>query len=60
MKNLNKGENLKIEQVYEKYKHLDILLSDEQLIEGNFITYICHELWKAIKVDVEEREARER
>ena len=47
---------MKIEQTYEKYKHLDALLSDKELIVHDFTTHICHELWQAIKADVKERE----
>lgn len=49
---------MKIEQTYEKYKHLDALLSDKGLIVYDFTTHICHELWQAIKADVKEREDR--
>jgi hypothetical protein len=49
---------LKIEQAYEKYKHLDALLSDTGLMVHDFTTNICHELWQAIKADVKKKRGR--
>lgn len=42
-----------LNEVYEKFKHLDKCLSDE--LQGEFIHRIAHELWIAIK---EAREMR--
>ena len=36
-----------LDEVYEKFKHLDKWLSDE--LQGEFIHRIAHELWIAIK-----------
>ncbi len=51
---------MKIEQTYKKYKHLDSLLSDKELMVHDFTTNICHELWQAIKADVKEREDKKK
>ena len=41
---------MSIKEVYEKYKHLDPLLSDEKWIEGADFKYrIMYDLWQAIK-----------
>jgi hypothetical protein len=39
----------KIKTVYEKYKHLDSILSNEKLANCQFEHYILYDLWKVIK-----------
>ena len=38
-----------INEVYEKYKHFDVLLSDKDWMPDSNIGLICRELWTAIK-----------
>lgn len=38
-----------INEVYEKYKHLDGVLSDPDWCNGNAIYAIAGEMWRAIK-----------
>ena len=44
---------MKIKEVYEKYKHLDHLLSDQKWVGDNLKDSILYELWQAVKEDVE-------
>lgn len=37
--------------VYEKYKHLDYLLSDPEWLEDNVMSKILHDLWICLKED---------
>ena len=41
-----------INEVYERFKHLDALLSDSDWYRGNMIYGIAHDLWVAIKEEV--------
>lgn len=41
-----------IKEVYEKYKHLDELLSDPKLLRDRFELSILYFLWRAIKLDL--------
>lgn len=43
---------MNIQEVYEEYKHLDALLSDSEFMTGTF-PGICHDLWMAIKEDIQ-------
>lgn len=45
-------------QVYEKYKHLDQLLSDTRWVEDNLKGRITYELWQAIKVHAQRKAAK--
>jgi len=38
-----------IEEIYEKYKHLDKLLSDKEWLPDTFQGSILYDLWQAIK-----------
>lgn len=38
-----------IQEVYEKYKHLDICLSDKEWVGDNFKYSILYDLWQTIK-----------
>jgi hypothetical protein len=38
-----------IEEVYEKYKHLDHLLSDKEWLGESFYGYFICDMWAAIK-----------
>jgi hypothetical protein len=42
----------KVNEVYEKYKHLDQLLSDPQFVDtdGNAMATVVRDLWMAIKL----------
>lgn len=43
-----------IEEVYEKYKHLDILFSDEKWTKNSRLDgELLHELWMAMKKDLQ-------
>ena len=42
-----------IKEAYEKYKHLDHLLSNFK--EDDFVSQILYNLWEAIKIDVASR-----
>lgn len=39
----------KIREVYEKYKHVDLLLSDEKLMRSTAYSFILYRLWQTIK-----------
>lgn len=39
----------KIQTVYEKYRHLDALLSNEKLLSHEFCEKMLFDLWQAIK-----------
>lgn len=42
-----------IKEVYEKYRHLDGILSDQDWLEGaDFKFHIMADLWKAVKAVV--------
>ena len=41
-------------EVYEKYKHLDRVLSDPQFYEGSAMAHVAHELWLVIKEAAEQ------
>ena len=43
---------INIKKVYEQYKHLDILLSDEEWLGENLKDQITFDLWQAIKKDI--------
>jgi len=43
-----------LKEVYEKYKHLDELLSDEIFLGGNIQGVILYELWQTIKEEVKD------
>ena len=47
IKCLDKENEIKI--VYERFKHLDIVLSDPVMMAEDCVHLTCHELWKAIK-----------
>ena len=47
-------------QVYERYKHLDQLLSDPVWLPGNTLGKIINDLWETIKVQAEIQAAVER
>jgi hypothetical protein len=51
------GEGMTVKEVYEKYKHMDPLLSDEEspLLE-DFTGQILLDFWQAIKDTVEKEE----
>lgn len=44
-------------EVYDKYKHLDELLSDKEWLGGSLLKLdqILFDLWQAIKEEVEEK-----
>jgi len=42
-----------ISEVFEKYKHLDQLLSDRKWLPDTFIGSILFDLWQAVKVNQE-------
>lgn len=44
---------MSIQEVYEKYKHLDELLSDKEWLGGSQINQILFDLWQAIKKEIE-------
>jgi hypothetical protein len=48
------GVSPAIQEVYERYKHLDELLSDPQWTEDTLLGQIRLDLWQAIKAHVEE------
>ena len=45
-------------EVWEKYKHLDINLSDAELITGSFWELMVMDFWSAIKHTIQEGEGR--
>ena len=40
------------QEAYDKYKHLDGLLSDRDFMGPGFLSYILADLWQAIKAAV--------
>lgn len=44
---------MKIKEVYEKYKHLDHLLTDKEWLWNNFQGGIIYDLWQTIKSEVQ-------
>ena len=48
---LNQDQENEIKIVYERFKHLDLVLSDPVMMneDDNPIHKTCYELWKAIK-----------
>lgn len=47
---------MSIQEVYEKYKHLDKLLSDQEWLDSlNIQSLILYDLWQAIKLAVESK-----
>jgi hypothetical protein len=57
------GDTMTIREVYERYKHLDHLLSDDQWIIGEdddraSLTYrrMVYEMWGAIRAEIERME----
>ena len=46
---LMKLDKIKIKEVYEKYKHLDYLLTDEKWLGQELSGQILVELWKVVK-----------
>ena len=51
------GEEMTLQEIYEKYKHLDACLSDTAWCnaEGAAIYGIAGEMWRAIKREVEKK-----
>lgn len=51
-----------IQELYDKYKHLDIILSDpvwmreEENQEGQLINHVLFDMWKTIKETITGRE----
>lgn len=49
-------EEMTLEEIYEKYKHLDDLLSSPEACSGGAPIYdIAGEMWRAIKEEVEKK-----
>ena len=46
---LNQDKENEIKIVYERFKHLDLVLSDPVMMNEDCVHLTCHELWKAIK-----------
>lgn len=49
---------MSIQKIYDKFKHLDPLLSDKEWLSfDNLLTQVLYELWQAIKKDINKEEA---
>ena len=45
---------MNIQEAYNKFKHLDDLLSDRRWLKGeDLASYVLYELWQAVKDEVE-------
>lgn len=46
---------MNIKEVYEKYKHLDKLMSSKDVLNDTFKDCILRDIWKAIKAEAEKK-----
>ena len=53
------GVSPAIQAVYEKYKHLDKVMSDPAWTEDSPVSQLLYDCWQAIKAHVEERNSHD-